>query len=1029
MLNFEFLFDILVIYLIILLVIQVIKLFKPNIKIKMGEKGRALEEIGFLDIKSRIAEKGRATDVKFANDPMQEIIGTIVISEEKGQIRMLSGSVDSITGNKNLKKVGYVDKQGYIYKYKSKNAEPEVVGYLAKPSKPNEPTLVGERSWKDLWYSRRLNAYYGIPTPTLPGGESKPTNKAVHDPDEKDGQGVTNKDKEKIIQENVVEDIDSAGVDNTGAISFNNLAFNDKAEIEDEKSEAIADIVSALEANAIPEVADPLEDSTEVTSETEGKLDAGAEVDMSDDAIVSGNEDAEATESGEDAEANAISLDTTPYPSAEEKNYLDGIKSGANDVIRSILSEMVKVEGGTFSMGADPLSSAKKYDIGVNEGPVHNVTLRSFYIGKFPVTQRYWSAIMGYNHSEKQDDSFPVAPVSWEECDLFVKRLSYLTGMSFSLPTEAQWEYAARGGCANQSYIYSGSDNFSKVGQNDPFKPVGQKAPNALGVYDMSGLVREWCKDWYADSYSPEDQFEPEGPFGPADLDSPRHVVRSPRGNDTVTNRKGEVSNAVYDKEYKSYGFRLVCNAVSSEQAKLFGVHKEPELIGSARLCGYIDSTPHDTPISDEARAAAFSLFYGLAARQSEYEEYQGDSATGWRDTALLSSLIYSALFLIIYFINTVVFRYPLLGNQLNALIVMTAAFFVIWASVRFYKQERIEKGHSIQTFLDIFNKSVGIKILDIFIIAAGSIGLFLSYRYFDSDFVPLLFAIIFGCAMNLSIKPNAIPWKVNNPFMPAPGLELEDSETVIERPEGNKDNKLCDFDWDLDSFNDKVVHGHISMGIDSEDIDNLRMVNPYYLEMPSLYNNMAALKIYVKRMLSYLHDTSAPDRTLRIRYVLQEIKNIADRHSLNELDRLQFVLDFVQKPNIGYKLDSECREDLASPDQYMRYPDETLYDHVGDCKSKSFLAANMFYLMGYNVLLLLSTNLQHTAVAVAMDDDLEAYFYSFEDSVKEYKGRRYIFCETTNDGFKIGDIGSSRSMENFDIIIDLTHKEEDEDE
>ena len=298
------------------------------------------------------------------------------------------------------------------------------------------------------------------------------------------------------------------------------------------------------------------------------------------------------------------------------------------------------------------------------------------------------------------------------------------------------------------------------------------------------------------------------------------------------------------------------------------------------------------------------------------------------------------------------------------------------------------------------------------------------------------MFAIIFGAVINLTIKPNSIPWKVNNPLKPLPALDLQELDVEIERPEGERDNKICEYDWDLDPLYNtgKKVHGHISMGIDSEDIGNLRLDNPYFLEMPSLFNNTGALKIYVRRMLSYLHDANSPDRTLRLRYVLQEIKKIADKNCLDEIDRLQFVLDFVQEPNIRYKLDSDCREDLACPDQYMRFPDETLYDHVGDCKSKSFLAVNMYYLMGYDVLLLLSTNLKHAAIAIAMNEDMELFFQQknpigFENAVKEFKGKRYVFCETTKDDFKIGDLGNTKSIEEFDIIIDLTHKEDDDEQ
>ena len=1051
MLNFAFLFDLLIIYLAILIFVQIIKLFKPGIRITMGERGTILEEIGALDIKSRISEKGRATDVKLANDPMQEPVGTIMVSEGKGQIRIVSGTTDSITGNAEYKRVGFVDESGYIYKQKNKNVIPEPIGYLARPSKPNEPTLVGERTWKDLWYSRRLNAYYGLPS-VIPAdsaaSDAVPGESAAKDAvpaeitEKKKGWRFRKKkDEPTEPQETNTDDASKkeekpAGGENKH-LEFNALAFFQKNEKLSENPAG----ESAVESEKRTEEESVKESAVETPDERNSE-ESVTEVNISDESILNTQEESmteeslaveegiiEAEESKSEDEEKEEQQIQESYPSGDEKVYLDGLKGKIDDVLKVILEEMVKVPGGTFSMGADPETSGKAYPIDANEGPVHTVSLKPFYMGMYPVTQKYWRSIMGYNPSPKQDDTYPVAPVSWDDCVLFTQRLSYLTGMKFSLPTEAQWEYAAKGGSANQSYIYSGSDNRSKVAQSDPYKSVGLKMKNSLGLYDMSGLVREWCLDWYADRYPEEEQIDPEGPPMPEDSEKQRHVVRSLRGNESVTCRKGESSKSVEEKDFKSYGFRLVCNDVADKQSVLLGVHKAPELIGSARLCGYVDPTPSDTPITDEARGAAFSLFYGLAARKADYDEFLGESATSWRDTALISSLIYSALFLILYFVNTIIFRYPLLGNQMNAMVVMLAAYFLLWATVRFYKKERIENGHSIQAFLDIFNKSVGIKVLDIFIILAGALGFFLSYRYFDSDFVPLLFAIVFGSAVNLTIRPNAVPWKVNNPYKPAQVLDLQELDEDIERPEGSRDNKICEFDWDLDSFDNRSVHGHIVMGIDSEDIDNLRMDNPYFLEMPILYNNTTALKVYVKRMLAYLHDGSSPDRTLRLRYILQEIGKISDKNSLNELDRLQFVLDFVQEPNIRYKPDDECREDLACPDQYMRYPDETLYDHVGDCKSKSFLAANLYYLMGYNVLLLLSTSLQHAAVAIAMNRDLENYFGAMEQSIMEYKGVRYVFCETTNDNFKIGDLGESTSIEKYDIIIDLTHKEKDDEE
>ena len=174
--------------------------------------------------------------------------------------------------------------------------------------------------------------------------------------------------------------------------------------------------------------------------------------------------------------------------------------------------DMVKVEAGTFMMGAT--SEMKNPDI--DEKPVHQVTLTNdYYMGKYEVTQALWEAVMGSNPSKYKGDNLPVESVSWNDCQEFISRLNSLTGRKFRLPTEAEWEYAARGGKKSRSYQYSGSSNISDVAWYDEncgstTRAVGTKRPNELGIYDMSGNVWEWCHDWYS-SYSSLSQMNPIG--------------------------------------------------------------------------------------------------------------------------------------------------------------------------------------------------------------------------------------------------------------------------------------------------------------------------------------------------------------------------------------------------------------------------------------------------------------------------------------------------------------------------------------
>ena len=174
---------------------------------------------------------------------------------------------------------------------------------------------------------------------------------------------------------------------------------------------------------------------------------------------------------------------------------------------------MVSVEGGTFMMGA---TQEQGSDAFFGEKPAHEVTLSSFAIGETEVTQALWVAVMGKNPSRFTGNmNRPVDKVSWDECQEFIAELNKLTGRQFRLPTEAEWEYAARGGNQSQGFKFPGSNTVEDVAwyfytSNSTTQPVAGKLPNELGLYDMSGNVWEWCQDWYG-YYSAEPQTNPTG--------------------------------------------------------------------------------------------------------------------------------------------------------------------------------------------------------------------------------------------------------------------------------------------------------------------------------------------------------------------------------------------------------------------------------------------------------------------------------------------------------------------------------------
>ncbi len=268
--------------------------------------------------------------------------------------------------------------------------------------------------------------------------------------------------------------------------------------------------------------------------------------------------------------------------------------------VGGVTFKMVEVDGGTFMMGAmDGDENALE-----DEFPVHQVTLSNFYIGQTEVTQELWEAVMGSNPSQNVGNNLPVDYVSWNECQEFITRLNAMTGRNFRLPTESEWEFAARGGNLSKGYLYSGSNNVDEVAWHTnnsgrASQPVGTKAPNELGIYDMSGNVQELCYDWYADQYPSEPQTNPIGPE--------TGIARITRGGcwawyTTDYCRVTFRDNALVD-EHKSYiGLRLAEGPITQKVFSVNGaVFNMIKVDGGTFMMGASDS---DTEAYDLERPA-----------------------------------------------------------------------------------------------------------------------------------------------------------------------------------------------------------------------------------------------------------------------------------------------------------------------------------------------------------------------------------------------------------------------------------------
>ncbi len=238
-----------------------------------------------------------------------------------------------------------------------------------------------------------------------------------------------------------------------------------------------------------------------------------------------------------------------PKPKPKPRTTQPPSVSSQTFTANGISFKMIRVEGGTFMMGSEADGPEK---------PIHSVTLSSYYIGETEVTQALWQAVMDSNPSGFQGSDRPVEQVTWDEALQFILKLNSLTGKSFRLPTEAEWEFAARGGNKSLRYKYSGSNDLNSVAWFDgnsgnETHPVKGKLPNELGIYDMSGNVWEWCQDLFG-NYDSSSQTDPKGATSGS-----YHVQRGGScGYNGVWNCR--VTNRLWgspDDRRDIYGFRL----------------------------------------------------------------------------------------------------------------------------------------------------------------------------------------------------------------------------------------------------------------------------------------------------------------------------------------------------------------------------------------------------------------------------------------------------------------------------------------
>lgn len=408
-----------------------------------------------------------------------------------------------------------------------------------------------------------------------------------------------------------------------------------------------------------------------------------------------------------------------------------------------------------------------------------------------------------------------------------------------------------------------------------------------------------------------------------------------------------------------------------------------------------------------EARAAAFGVIYNLF-NKNDYQEHYGSPVYGWKDTALPAAFIYAILYTVWYIVNVKVLGLRFVGYKFWQDIPLYFAYYAIWVIVRAVKIECIERSDTIQPKIDLFNKVVGQRGFDLMILGCCVVTLAFSGTYYRFDFIPLAAVLLSAIGINLSLRSSTKPWKTINPFVE----DEEDKEgEELENPRGDIERF---YQWELETSKD--VKGELTLYYDAQYIRDLRYMNPFFNQRKE-----KSTSAQIRDMFKYVASHSSV--SARSRYIARRIKEIARQKGLAEEDSLQFLLDFVQEPNIRFVMNRES-DAIQGFEDYIRYPDEILYDKEGDSNSKAFLAAVLIHYFGYNVVFLCSRLQKHGAVGIEVSPEWVSNGYLFgrkaDEVTFEYNGRRYIFCETSADGFRIGGALDGMKPEDFDEKVEI---------
>lgn len=453
-------------------------------------------------------------------------------------------------------------------------------------------------------------------------------------------------------------------------------------------------------------------------------------------------------------------------------------------------------------------------------------------------------------------------------------------------------------------------------------------------------------------------------------------------------------------------------NTANTEPVKVPEIKEKNKVKIPTAVCHFVglhDSTKDYLPA--EARAAAYALLSQKFPRRN-YSEYYKDKPYGWLDTALLTTFVFSVVYVILYIVNTAIMRMPLLGSDFWAVSILIAFYYILWILVRFIKIDCIENSNSFQPKLDLFNKNLGLNFVNWSIIFMGLVAMYFTFVYYDYDFIPLIWAIVSGVGFNMMLKSANTKWKISTTFNEKDEFD-DDLETEVKNPEGDIAKT---YEWVIDKkYSSLNIRGTLTLYFYANEIKDITHSNPFFAQRKDRRD-----EDYILDMFHFLKDHKS--FLARTRYIVSVIDKIVEKHGLTPIDRLQFALDFVQEPNIQF-IENKNDQNINFYDDYIRYPDETLYYKCGDSNSKSLLAAMIFHVMGFNVLYMISRKHQHAAIGIQINNsDLQNGWYGnaekLKNSIIEDNGKKFLICETTGDNFALGSTLEDIDIDDFDRKI-----------